>query len=110
VSSPNVCASPGPRLAGQAGQIGDEGQGTRLSPRRRPFLDRKAALAWLPRDAEADEHIAEDGPTVFAHACPACAEGIVSKTVDGAYQSGPCRVWIKVAIPRASRYSGAERP
>jgi ATP-dependent DNA ligase len=27
------------------------------------------------------------------------AEGIVSKKVDGAYQSGPCRVWIKVRNP-----------
>jgi hypothetical protein len=27
------------------------------------------------------------------------AEGIVSKKVDGTYQSGPCRVWIKVRNP-----------
>jgi hypothetical protein len=27
------------------------------------------------------------------------AEGIVSKKVDGAYKSGPCRVWIKVRNP-----------
>jgi bifunctional non-homologous end joining protein LigD len=43
-----------------------------------------------------NEHIAEDGPGVFAYACRLGAEGIVSKKVDGAYQSGPCRVWIKV--------------
>jgi bifunctional non-homologous end joining protein LigD len=36
---------------------------------------------------------------VFAHACRLGAEGIVSKKVDGAYQSGPCRVWIKVRNP-----------
>jgi hypothetical protein len=36
---------------------------------------------------------------VFAHACQLGAEGIVSKKVDGAYQSGPCRVWIKVRNP-----------
>jgi hypothetical protein len=30
-----------------------------------------------------NEHIAEDGPTVFAHACRLGAEGIVSKRVDG---------------------------
>jgi bifunctional non-homologous end joining protein LigD len=68
-----------------------------------PFLDRKAALARLLRDTEAgilfNEHIVEDGPTVFAHACQLGAEGIVSKRVDGAYQSGPCRVWIKVRNP-----------
>jgi ATP-dependent DNA ligase len=38
-----------------------------------PFLDRKAALARLLRGVEAgilfNEHVAEDGPTVFAHAC-----------------------------------------
>jgi ATP-dependent DNA ligase len=34
------------------------------------------------------------------HACQLGAEGIiVSKKVDGAYQSGPCRVWIKVRNP-----------
>jgi bifunctional non-homologous end joining protein LigD len=60
------------------------------------FLDRKAALARLLREIKAgillNEHIAEDGPTVFAHACRLGAEGIVSKKVDSAYQSGPCRV------------------
>jgi bifunctional non-homologous end joining protein LigD len=68
-----------------------------------PFLDRKAALARLLRDTEAgillNEHIAEDGATVFAHACRLGAEGIVSKKIDGTYQSGPCRVWIKVRNP-----------
>jgi ATP-dependent DNA ligase len=43
-----------------------------------------------------NEHIAEDGPTVFAHACRLGAEGIVSERIDSTYRSGPCRVWIKV--------------
>jgi len=68
-----------------------------------PFLDRKAALTQLLCGTEAgillNEHVAEDGPTVFAHACRLEAEGIVSKRVDGTYQSGPCRVWIKVRNP-----------
>jgi bifunctional non-homologous end joining protein LigD len=68
-----------------------------------PFLGRKAALARLLRDTEAgillNEHIAEDGATVFADACQLGAEGIVSKRVDGTYRSGPCRVWIKVRNP-----------
>jgi hypothetical protein len=46
-----------------------------------------------------NEHIAEDGAIVFAHACRLGAEGIVSKKVDGGYQSGLCRVWIKVRNP-----------
>jgi bifunctional non-homologous end joining protein LigD len=71
--------------------------------RNRPFLDRKAALAWLLPNTQAgilfDEHIVEDGLVVFAHACRLGAEGIVSKKVDSAYRSGPCRVWIKVRNP-----------
>jgi ATP-dependent DNA ligase len=71
--------------------------------RDRPFLDRKAALARLLRGIEAgillNEHVAEDGPIVFAHACRLGAEGIVSKRVDGTYRSGPCLVWIKVRNP-----------
>ena len=46
-----------------------------------------------------NERIAQDGPTVFAHACPLGAEGIVSKRVDGTYRSGLCRAWIKVRNP-----------
>jgi hypothetical protein len=69
----------------------------------RPFLERKAELARLLRDSDAgillNEHIAEDGATVFAHACRLGAEGIVSKRIDSTYQSGPCRVWIKVRNP-----------
>jgi bifunctional non-homologous end joining protein LigD len=68
-----------------------------------PFLDRKAALARLLRNTGAgilfNEHIAEDGPTVFAHTCRLGAEGIVSKKVDSTYRSGPCPVWIKVRNP-----------
>ncbi len=71
--------------------------------RDRPFLDRKAALARLLRNTEAgillNEHVAGDGPIVFAHACGLGAEGIVSKKVDGTYRSGPGSVWIKVRNP-----------
>jgi bifunctional non-homologous end joining protein LigD len=71
--------------------------------RNRPFLDRKAALARLLRNAETgirfNEHIAEDGAVVFAHVCRLGAEGIVSKRIDSSYRSGPCRVWIKVRNP-----------
>jgi ATP-dependent DNA ligase len=54
-----------------------------------------------------NEHIGEDGPTVFSHACRRGAEAIVSKKVDSAYLSGPCRVWIKARNPAASRCSGS---
>jgi bifunctional non-homologous end joining protein LigD len=73
--------------------------------RNHPFLECKAALARLLRDTEAgillNEHVAEDGPTVFAHACRLGAEGIVSTKVDGTYRSGPYPVWIKVRNPKS---------
>jgi bifunctional non-homologous end joining protein LigD len=60
-----------------------------------PFLNRKAALAWLPRETQAGvlvkEHVVQDRLTVFAHACRLGAEGIVS--------TGPCRVGIEVRNP-----------
>ena len=46
-----------------------------------------------------NEHVAADGPIVFAHACRLGAEGIVSKKVDGTYRSGPCPAWVKVHNP-----------
>jgi hypothetical protein len=53
----------------------------------------------IPRPASFNEHIAQDGPVVLAHACWLGAEGIVSKRVDDTYRSGPCRVSIKVRNP-----------
>jgi bifunctional non-homologous end joining protein LigD len=74
--------------------------------RRRPFLDRKAALAWLLRDTEAgillNEHIAEDGPTVFAHACRLGAEGIVSvlsAVVTAIWRPGPATAAAETLSP-----------
>jgi bifunctional non-homologous end joining protein LigD len=68
-----------------------------------PFLEHEAALAgcWaMPRPASCSTNTSSKmGPTVFVQACWLGAEGIVSKKVDGAYQSGPCRVWIKVRNP-----------
>jgi bifunctional non-homologous end joining protein LigD len=68
-----------------------------------PFLDRKAALERLLRNVDAgillNEHVAEDGPAVFEHACRLGAVGIVSERADGTYRSGPCPVWLKVRNP-----------
>jgi bifunctional non-homologous end joining protein LigD len=61
-------------------------------PRWRGYCTTEAGIRF-------NEHIAEDGPIVFAHACRLGAEGIVSKKVDSVYRSGPCRVWIKVRNP-----------
>jgi len=47
------------------------------------FLDRKTTLARLLRNTKAgillNEDVAEDSPTVFAHACRLGAEGVISK-------------------------------
>jgi ATP-dependent DNA ligase len=58
-----------------------------------------AAAQYRHRHPAQRTYIAEDGPTVFEHACRLGAEGIVSKKVDGTYRSGPCLVWIKVRNP-----------
>jgi hypothetical protein len=48
-----------------------------------------------------NEHIAKDGPIVFAH-------DSVSKKIDGTYRSGPCRVSIKVRNPAQHRRPAGE--
>jgi bifunctional non-homologous end joining protein LigD len=81
--------------------------------RNRPFLDRKAALARLLRNTEAgvlfNEHIAEDDPIVFAHACRLGAEGIVSKKVDGTYDPVCPASGLRSAIPQYRGATGEER-
>jgi bifunctional non-homologous end joining protein LigD len=67
-----------------------------------PIETRKATLASLLRRPGAlrlSEHIAADGPRVFAHACQLGAEGIVSKRLGSPYRSGPHPAWIKVRNP-----------
>jgi hypothetical protein len=77
----------------------------------RPFLDRKAALVRLLVDTEAgillNEHVAEDGPTVFEHACRLGAEGIVSKRSMGPIDPGRAQSGSRSAIPRASPCRGS---
>jgi bifunctional non-homologous end joining protein LigD len=76
-----------------------DGDGLRREP-----PARKATLALLLRRAapglRLNEHIDEDGPTVFAHACETGLEGIVSKRKASAYRSGPPD-WLKSKNPSA---------
>jgi ATP-dependent DNA ligase len=69
------------------------------------LIERKARLSRLLRRSKAgillNEHIAADGPTVFAHACQLGAEGIVSKRVNAPYRSGRYSAWIKCKNPAA---------
>jgi bifunctional non-homologous end joining protein LigD len=74
----------------------------RLALRSLPIETRKATLASLLRKPGAlllSEHIAADGPEVFAHACRLGAEGIVSKRLGSPYRSGPHVAWVKVRNP-----------
>jgi bifunctional non-homologous end joining protein LigD len=68
-----------------------------------PLVDRKARLLKLLARSRSgivfNDHIDEDGATVFEHACRFGFEGIVSKRLSAPYRSGPSRDWIKVMNP-----------
>jgi bifunctional non-homologous end joining protein LigD len=70
-----------------------------------PLIERKARLAQLLRRSKAgillNDHIAADGPAVFAHACQLGAEGIVSKRINAPYRSGRYSARIKCKNPEA---------
>jgi bifunctional non-homologous end joining protein LigD len=66
------------------------------------LADRKALLqqivGGLPENSPIrfSEHLAQDGPTMFEHACRLGLEGIVSKRVDLPYRPGRGEHWRKV--------------
>ena len=70
-----------------------------------PLEMRKAMLATLLARAVPgillNEHMEEDGPLVFHHACKLGLEGIVSKRKDSRYRSGRSPHWIKSKNPNA---------
>src|SRR6516164_10884962 len=79
--------------------------------RRMPLETRKATLASLLKPSSVirfNEHISAEGPEVFAHACRLGAEGIVSKRLGSAYNSGLCHAWVKVKNPDAVAFRGAD--
>jgi bifunctional non-homologous end joining protein LigD len=71
--------------------------------RREPLEVRKATLASLLARAASglrlNEHLEEDGPLVFYHACKLGFEGIVSKRKGSRYRSGRSPDWIKRKNP-----------
>jgi bifunctional non-homologous end joining protein LigD len=72
--------------------------------RRMSLETRKATLASLLKPSGVirfSEHISAEGPEVLAHACGLGAEGIVSKRLGSAYNSGLCHAWVKVKNPDA---------
>ena len=66
------------------------------------LLERKALLAQIAGGLPAaspirfSEHLAQDGPTMFEHACRLGLEGIVSKRIDLPYRSGRGTHWLKI--------------
>src|SRR5262245_22081973 len=72
--------------------------------RRRPYVERKAALRKLLRHGRGIqyvEHAEGHGDKLFAAACKLGLEGIVSKKLNAPYRSGPSKTWIKVKNPKA---------
>jgi bifunctional non-homologous end joining protein LigD len=72
--------------------------------RRRPYVERKAALRKILRHGRGIqyvEHAEGHGDKLFAAACKLGLEGIVSKKLDAPYKSGPSKVWLKIKNPKA---------
>ena len=72
--------------------------------RRKPYVERKAALRKLlrgDRGIQYVEHTEGHGDRLFSAVCTIGLEGIVSKKLDAPYRSGPSKAWIKVKNPKA---------
>jgi bifunctional non-homologous end joining protein LigD len=73
--------------------------------RRRPLIERKAALGKLLIRSRGGiqyvEHAEGHGDKMFAAICDLGLEGIVSKKLNAPYRSGPSKNWIKVKNPKA---------
>jgi bifunctional non-homologous end joining protein LigD len=71
--------------------------------RNHKLIDRKQRLAKMLSRGDAaisyNEHLPNDGPAVFEHACRLGLEGLVSKRIDSPYRSGPSKVWLKSKNP-----------
>jgi bifunctional non-homologous end joining protein LigD len=70
-----------------------------LDLRSATLLDRKQVLAELLADAAEpirySEHVEADGTVVYENACQLELEGVVSKRINGRYQSGRSHEWFK---------------
>ena len=72
--------------------------------RRKPYVERKAALRKLLRHGRGIqyvEHAEGHGDKLFAAACKLGLEGIVSKKLNAPYKSGPSKAWLKIKNPNA---------
>jgi bifunctional non-homologous end joining protein LigD len=78
--------------------------------RRKPYVERKAALRKLLRHGRGIqyvEHAEGHGDKLFSAVCRLGLEGIVSKKLNAPYRSGPSKTWIKVKNPKAPAASRA---
>src|SRR5262245_11530805 len=72
--------------------------------RRKPYLERKAALRKLlrgDRGIQYVEHAEGHGDKLYEAACKLGLEGVVSKKLNAPCRSGPSKTWIKVKNPEA---------
>lgn len=89
--------------------------------RQHPQIDRRERLATLLTGAppggplRLSEHIIGNGPEVFARACKAGAEGIISKRIDAPYRPTRSKAWLKIKCTRRQEfvivgYSPSDKP
>jgi bifunctional non-homologous end joining protein LigD len=77
---------------------GDDLRGVHLTVRKTMLSN---VLTRAASGLRLNDHIDEDGPLVFHHACKLGLEGIVSKRKDSRYSSGRTPNWIKSKNPNA---------
>lgn len=78
--------------------------------RKKAQMERRARLATLlsgiPQDGplRLSEHVVGNGAEVFAQACKAGAEGIISKRIDAPYRGRRSKSWLKVKCTRRQEF------
>lgn len=78
--------------------------------RKLPQIERRERLAKLLSGVPSggplrlSEHIVGNGPEVFANACKAGAEGIISKRIDAPYRGTRSKAWRKVKCTRRQEF------
>ena len=75
-----------------------------------PLIERRerlaALMAGVPKDGplRLSEHVVGNGPEIFARACEAGAEGIISKRVDAPYRGRRTKAWRKIKCSRRQEF------
>src|SRR5690606_37620134 len=73
-----------------------------------PLVERKRTLEVIlhaaPPVLRYSEHFAEEGKTVFNHACQLSLEGVISKNRNAPYGSGRTRDWLKTKCSKRQEF------